>query len=127
LFPLASIQQSAMPTFATADATNHPIEQEEDSLIRDIPSNLICHVSKKGGMKSPRLIPKTVSNQGKGHGTNFKLNVRLIIDMMVHPLRLLAVIVKSVPPNILPQPRVQKKFPKHQTENPVNCAYSIHI
>jgi hypothetical protein len=49
----ASIQQSTIPTLATIDATNQPIKWEDDSLIRDIPSNLICHVSKKGGMKSP--------------------------------------------------------------------------
>jgi hypothetical protein len=48
----ASIQQSTIPTFATTDATNEPIKWEDDLLIRDIPSNLICHVSKKGGMKS---------------------------------------------------------------------------
>jgi hypothetical protein len=69
----ASIQQSTIPTFATTDATNHPIEREDDSLIRDMPSNLICHVSKKGGIKSPRSIPKTVSNQAKGHGDKFQI------------------------------------------------------
>jgi hypothetical protein len=49
----ASIQQSTIPTFATTDATKQPTKCEDDSFIRDIPSNLIYHVSKKGGMKSP--------------------------------------------------------------------------
>jgi hypothetical protein len=74
----ASIQQSTIPTFATTDATNQPIKCEDNLFIRDIPSNLICHVSKKGGITT---------------GTNFELNVRLIIDVMVFPFRLLAVIV----------------------------------
>jgi hypothetical protein len=69
----ASIQQSTTPWFATTDATNHSIEREDDSLIGDIPSNLICYVSEKDCMKSPRLIPKNVSNQGKGQGDKFQI------------------------------------------------------
>jgi hypothetical protein len=61
----ASIQQSTILTFVTTDATNQPINCEGDSFIRVNPSNLICHVSKKGCMKSP------LSN----HGTTFELNV----------------------------------------------------
>jgi hypothetical protein len=66
---LGKIQQSTTLTFATTDATNHPKKWEDNSLIRDT-SDLTCHVSKKGHMKSPRLIPKT--NQGKGHGEKFQ-------------------------------------------------------
>jgi hypothetical protein len=69
----ASIQQSTIPTLASTDATNHPIEREDCSLIRDIAFNLICHVSKKGDIKSQRSIPKTVSNQGKGHADRFQI------------------------------------------------------
>jgi hypothetical protein len=58
---LVSIQQSTIPTFATTDATKQPTKCEDDSFIRDIPTNLICHVSKKGGMKSP-VSKSPVSN-----------------------------------------------------------------
>jgi hypothetical protein len=43
----ASIQQSTIPTFATTDATNQPIKWEDDSLIRDIPSNLVVYYQER--------------------------------------------------------------------------------
>jgi hypothetical protein len=59
---LTLVQQSTIPMdSSTEDATNH---LEENYFIRGIPSDLICHVSKKH--RVIKIETKKYSNWGKG-------------------------------------------------------------